>query len=68
MPNGLRREPTNSAMHPAVEAKLRELARKYGVSRSWVIATLVAEQLHVGSSLQEPYYAAGGRAKLRRVK
>jgi hypothetical protein len=57
------RNPLPSCVLPKIYDKVDSIAKQYGVSRSWVIATILAELLHVRE--QVPYYEV---SKLRRVK
>lgn len=51
------REPLPSCVVPKIRAKVTQLATAYGVSRSWVVATLLAEALEIPivSYTEEPW-------------
>jgi hypothetical protein len=50
-------------MHPEMQEKIADIARRYGVSKSWVANTFTAAGMRF--SKQEPFYNV---SKLRRVK
>jgi hypothetical protein len=63
---GITRTPSNTSVHPEMWNKIDKLAYSHGVSRSWVIATILADGLSFGQ--QVPYYEVSKPTKLRRVK
>jgi hypothetical protein len=42
------RIPTGSALIPVIRHRVEALAQKHRVSRSWVVATLLADSLGIG--------------------
>jgi hypothetical protein len=60
---GIKRIPTSASMHPEMQEKIADIARRYGVSKSWVANTFTAAGMRF--SKQEPFYNV---SKLRRVK
>jgi predicted transcriptional regulator len=48
-----------------IEAEVSRLAARYNVSRSWIVATVLADAFHIEK--QERYYKTD-ETKIRRVK
>ena len=44
---GLRRIPRHSGLLPELDRKVKQLAIEHDVSPSWVVATLLADALHI---------------------
>jgi hypothetical protein len=60
---GVVREPASTALLPEINAELRRIAMKYGVTPSWVRATILADALKIRR--QPRYYMAVVRKRRR---
>jgi predicted transcriptional regulator len=60
---GVRRESSSTALLPEIDRKLKEIARRYSVSPSWVRATMLADAL--GIRIQPKYYIAEAKRRKR---
>lgn len=60
----VQREAAHTALLPEINAALRALAKKYGVTKSWVEATILADALKIRR--QPRYYIQEVRTRARR--
>lgn len=69
-PRGFKREPLSATLMLEIKEKITKIATKYDVSRSFVIATLLAEALNIkGQPNYETYQPViSNDAKRRRGK
>lgn len=49
--HGVRRLPGSHSLHKELNARLINESDRYGVSRSWVVATILAEYFNIGHQL-----------------
>ena len=61
---GIVREPSSTALLPAISAEVNRIARENGVSPSWVRATILADALKIKE--QPRYYMSVVKSKTRR--
>jgi hypothetical protein len=60
---GVKREPSHTSLLPEINAELRRLASKYGVTPSWVRASILADALKIRR--QPKYYMQEVRRRKR---
>lgn len=61
------RIPLPSCVLNEIEEQVEYLARKYSVSRSWVVSSLLADAFGIGKKIQKRYYELEEQT-IRRVK